>query len=165
MPKLLVPGDCVLVVRGLPRSIVMVCPDGCGENITINLDRRTGKAWRKFETSGKLTIYPSVWRDTGCRAHFIVLRDRIIWCDSHESSGISVDESIIEKVFKQLSNNNYVHFEQISDLLQAIPWEVLWACKELVRRGQAQVSNKDNFKRIGTTFIPNNGNGRISIRA
>jgi hypothetical protein len=62
--KLHSPGDYVLVVRGLPRTIVMVCPDGCGENITINLDRRTGKAWRKFEAGGKLTIYPSVWRDT-----------------------------------------------------------------------------------------------------
>lgn len=32
------PGDLVLVVRGRPRSVVIGCPDGCGEVLTVNLD-------------------------------------------------------------------------------------------------------------------------------
>ena len=77
----LAPGDSVAVVRGRPRSFVMACPDGCGERLTINLDQRSGLAWRLYETSRGVTLFPSVWRDSGCRSHFIVWHDTILWCD------------------------------------------------------------------------------------
>ncbi len=40
------PGDASLVFRARPRSIVMACPDGCGETLVVNLDSRADKAWR-----------------------------------------------------------------------------------------------------------------------
>ena len=40
------PGDASMVFRARPRSIVMACPDGCGETLVINLDSRADKAWR-----------------------------------------------------------------------------------------------------------------------
>ena len=86
------PGDCTIVIRGVPRTVVMMCPDGCGETIAVNLDGRVGKAWRKYEHNEKLTIYPSVWRDTGCRAHFIVWNDQILWCDVDDAVHIAIDE-------------------------------------------------------------------------
>ena len=76
------PGDAVLVERGVPRSLVMRCPDGCGETLAINLDRRAGKAWRLHtEKNATLSLYPSVWKADGCRSHFIVRQSRIIWCE------------------------------------------------------------------------------------
>lgn len=76
------PGDAVLVERGVPRSLVMRCPDGCGETLTINLDRRAGKAWRMHaEKNATLSLYPSVWKADGCRSHFVVRQSRIIWCE------------------------------------------------------------------------------------
>jgi hypothetical protein len=40
------PGASVLVHRGVARSVAMACPDGCSEQLTINLDSRGGPAWR-----------------------------------------------------------------------------------------------------------------------
>lgn len=159
------PGDCVLVVRGVPRTVVMVCPDGCGETLTVNLDPRTGKAWRKYEQNGKLTIYPSVWRDTGCRAHFIIWNDRILWCDTSDSASVTIDEALIETVFNSLPTGNPSHFEMLAEHLNAIPWDVLWACKELMRRGCAQVENQNTFRRLGNKYIPPTISGRLNILA
>ena len=74
------PGDVVLVNRGTPRALLIKCPDGCGDNLAINLDDRTGKAWRLYDRGNRMTLVPSVWRDSGCGAHFIVWKDRILWC-------------------------------------------------------------------------------------
>jgi hypothetical protein len=159
-------GDCTVVTRGVPRTIVMKCPDGCGETISVNLDPRVGKAWRKYDHNKKLTIYPSVWRDTGCRAHFIVWNDQIIWCDASDSAHITLEESFLETVFNKLSNSSFTHFENIAESLEAIPWDVLWACNKLVRRGIAEVFNQNTFKKIGTNFPQSSINsGRINIRA
>ena len=158
------PGDCSMVIRGVPRTLVMMCPDGCGETIAVNLDRRIGKAWRKYERNKKLTIYPSVWRDTGCRAHFIVWNDKILWCDADDAVHIDLDERFVETIFNNLSSSNFVHFETIADSLQAIPWDALWACNELVKRGIAQVVNRTMFRKTGVSFSLSPINGRIDIR-
>lgn len=76
------PGDAVIVERGVRRSLVMRCPDGCGETLAINLDRRAGKAWcLHAEKNATLSLYPSVWKADGCRSHFIIRQSRIIWYD------------------------------------------------------------------------------------
>ena len=44
------PGDCAVVERaGTRRQLVMCCPDGCGEILSINLDPRSGPAWRLYK--------------------------------------------------------------------------------------------------------------------
>lgn len=158
------PGDCVIVVRGVPRTIIMSCPDGCGETLTVNLDGRAGKAWRKYERNGKLSIYPSIWRDTGCRAHFIIWKDRILWCEPTELANVKVDEALIKTVFNTLPTDKFIHFELVADSLNEIPWDVIWACDELVHRGQAQVHNRHTFKRNGT-YTPPKSTGRIDVIA
>jgi hypothetical protein len=75
------PGDAVLVRRGVLRSMVMSCPDGCGEVLTVNLDGRAGKAWRHYARGDDVSLFPSVWRDSGCESHYILWRSRIYWCD------------------------------------------------------------------------------------
>lgn len=159
------PGDCTIVIRGVPRTVVMVCPDGCGETIAVNLDRRVGKAWRIYEHNEKLSIYPSVWRDTKCRAHFIIWNDQILWCDADDVVHIAIDARFTEIVFNNLSGNNFVHFESIAESLEAIPWDVLWSCNDLVRRGIAEVVDRNTFRKIGVDFPQLPIDGRIDIRA
>lgn len=145
--KLQRPGDCVLVVRGVPRSLVMTCPDGCGETLTVNLDRRVGPAWRRFERHGDVTVYPSVWREDGCRAHFIIWKNRILWCGPSDDYGIDApDRSLLETVYASLSQKEYVHYESLADRLDMIPWEVLWACKSLARQGCAAQGKTGMFR-------------------
>jgi len=138
------PGDAVLVKRGTPRSIVMQCPEGCGEVITLNLDRRSGPAWRYFERRKRLTIYPSIWRDSGCRAHFIVWNNEILWCDGKTNEPQWDDQDLVAAVEKLLppTPEPHRHFEELASQLDAVPWEVLWACQTLVRRGVAESSER-----------------------
>ena len=143
MGLLRAPGDYVTVVRGVPRSIVMQCPDGCGELLTVNLDRRSGPAWRSYERNGKLTVYPSVWRETGCKAHFVIWRDHLLWFDGYDTRS-GADPGLVEAVQRALPGPGaaHRHYEEIADELSEIPWEVLWVCQTLTREGRAVSSER-----------------------
>lgn len=132
-------GDAVVDVRGVPRAVVMQCPDGCGDILTVNLDPRSGKAWRIFRRRGKLTLFPSVWRDTGCKSHFIVWSDSLLWCDTHNSPDWD-DGGLVLEVRRELASRpgDFQHFDEIAQRLDAIPWEVSWACSRLVADGVAE---------------------------
>ena len=129
--KLTEPGAAVLVFRGVARSLAIACQDGCGEQLTINLDRRTGPAWRFYGSDSGVTLFPSVWRDSGCKSHFIVWRSKIFWCDWHEE----LDEPMEEVVQKTLAAlpHEFVSYEVIADKLGLVPWSVLSACGRLCR--------------------------------
>lgn len=75
--KELTPGTFVLIMPGsLAKWLKFYCPCGCGEVLSVNLAAATAKAWRvRYEESHGLTVWPSVWRDTGCRSHFIIRRN------------------------------------------------------------------------------------------
>ncbi|MER8469404.1 DUF6527 family protein [Mesorhizobium sp. M1328] len=144
------PGDAVIDLRGTERGLVMLCPDGCGDVLTVNLDRRSGKAWRLDRRLGKLTVYPSVWRDSGCRAHFIVWRDQILWCDWREGPD-PADEALVERVLGQLIEQagDFVHYEAIAEALGENPWDVSWACSVLVRDGLATQRDFSLYRAAG----------------
>src|SRR5205814_291355 len=77
--QLQLPGDAVLIQRGQPRWLLLKCPCGCGDEIPVNLDKRAGKAWRLYgDAHAPVTLFPSVWRDTGCESHFIIWRGEIL---------------------------------------------------------------------------------------
>ena len=76
MPILHEPGEAVLVSRGHDRLLVMRCPCACGDDIIVNLDREAGPAWVLYQRRRGTSLYPSVWRDTGCGSHFVVWEDR-----------------------------------------------------------------------------------------
>jgi hypothetical protein len=138
-------GDVAIDERGIARSLVMKCPDNCGDTLTINLDRRAGKAWRIDNRATKFTLYPSVWREEGCKAHFIMWRDCILWCDWHDTPNWKDDE-LVARVRGELRQDEYQHYEAIAERLAVIPWEVLWACQSLVRSGQADTQNLSYFR-------------------
>lgn len=143
------PGSAVLVNRGVPRSLVIACPDGCGDTLTINLDERAGPAWRFYNDRRGGSLFPSVWRDNGCRSHFIVWRSRIYWCDWKDDALEGNDIALEDRVRKMLGLE-LTSYVKISDHLDEVPWAVLVACNRLVSLGQAvegKGAERGKFKR------------------
>lgn len=136
------PGDAVLIKRGQPRWLLLKCPCGCGDEIPVNLDSRAGKAWRVYgETASKVTLFPSVWRDTGCGSHFIVWRGEILLFGraEEEEASSSVTHTDVAalgpRVLERLSRDTWVLYVDIADALGEIPWDVLDVCRYLARAG------------------------------
>lgn len=129
------PGDVVLVLRGVARSVVMACPDGCGDKLTINLDPRIAKAWRFYRRRNQVSIFPSIWRDTGCGSHFIVWNHHIVWCDYAGSDRVVTVEDGVElrRRVTEVMSDNWQHYTEIAILLEEVPWDVNWACSALVK--------------------------------
>ena len=136
------PGDAVLVERQRPRWLILSCPCGCGAELPVNLDRRAGPAWRLYESSRGTTVYPSVWRDTDCKSHFIIWRNNILmlgrgpnelWDDESEWA----EDDLLKRVRDTLSARQQ-SAEEISDQIAgSIPWDVLRCCRKLCRLGVA----------------------------
>lgn len=126
-------GDAALVIRGLPRMLVLRCPCGCGDDLTINLDHRSGRAWKHYIRRGQLTLYPSYWRDTHCECHFILWNNEILWCDWKYDSYWAGHSDLEERVYAAISSE-YVSYVNVADELGEIPWEVLKSCNALVRK-------------------------------
>lgn len=65
--------------------IIFVCPCGCKEIIHLNLLVEAKPCWKyKITRKNKITLYPSIWRTTGCKSHFIIRSSRICWVDRWE---------------------------------------------------------------------------------
>lgn len=74
------PSSIGLVHRDVDQAAVFRCPCRCGDVLSINLDPRTGKAWRLRQDRFGVTLLPSVWRTSGCKSHFILWRNAVWWC-------------------------------------------------------------------------------------
>lgn len=155
--KLLVAGDAVLVERGRPRWLVICCPCGCGDQIPVNLDARSGKAWRIYRNARYgLSIHPSVWRDTDCESHFIVWRNEIfLFGKGRYSSGVRLKqdelESLGQRALSKMDKALPSHYVEIADNLNEVPWDVLEALRYLSKRGfvlELQDQKKGYFERI-----------------
>ena len=131
-------GDVAAVVRGRPRSLVMKCPDGCGDTLVVNLDPRAGKAWSIDVRKETLSLYPSVWREDGCESHFIVWRDHIVWCGRYEEDNEEpfYDPALEAAVLNALSSSQDRTAFEIAFELDEIPWEVSRVLRRLERAGQ-----------------------------
>lgn len=151
LARLSSPADIVLVERGVPRSAVMRCPDGCGELLTINLDRRTGKAWRFYDRDNGVSLYPSVWRTTGCRSHFIIWEGGIYWNDGRDGFRRPLEyERLTDAVLRLLSFDRFTSPESIADDLEEVPWAIASVCRKLKLDGQAEegVGNLEGSYRL-----------------
>lgn len=131
------PGDAVIVARDKPRNLIIKCPCGCNDDIIVNLDPRAGSAWRIYTKRRGLSVYPSIWRESGCQSHFIISQNKISWCDYEEDYSTSEYESAIQD--KVLNNLRYElhHFYDIAANIDEEPWLVLVACRDLVRKNLA----------------------------
>jgi hypothetical protein len=159
---LVLPGDAVLIHRGQPRWLLLKCPCGCGDEIPVNLDRRAGKAWRLYGNSeSSITLFPSVWRDTGCESHFIIWRDRILLFSSYEDddapSPVHPQLGLLsDLVLEAWPSDAWVPYVDIADRLGEIPWDVLDACRALTRRGvliEGRDQQRHSFRRAKTNPV------------
>src|SRR5262245_20756508 len=64
-------------------SVVLLCPCGCGESLHMSLHDDSRPRWRISDhRDGTITLFPSVWRQVGCRSHFFLRRGRVEWCSA-----------------------------------------------------------------------------------
>lgn len=152
------PGDAAIVARGIPRWLLMRCPCGCGEDIPVNLDPRAGKAWRLYQDPKTGTsLYPSVWRDTGCESHFIIRRNQIYLFGRVEEDFESPYDrqelsALAQRVIAKWPATGFVRFPDAADALGELPWDVLDACRLLVKNGilvEGAGPMRGAFRRLG----------------
>jgi len=144
-------GDVTLVERGCPRFLVVKCPCGCGEELVVNLDRRVGGAWRLYRRPRGLTVYPSVWRESGCRSHFIIWDDQILMCEQESSWEGVIDAELVSRVLTQIPTGRSRSFAEIADALGEAPWDILLCCRDLVKRGmgrEGRGESRGSFERL-----------------
>ena len=131
------PGDCAVVERaGIRRQILVFCPDGCGETLSINLDPASGPAWRLYQRRGRWSLFPSIDRPTGCKSHFILWSGGILWCepDSHGEEPEVVD-GLVRQIREAMRPGQTIGFVAISQKLDDVPWDILRCCRQMVRDG------------------------------
>lgn len=137
------PGDAVLIERGRPRWLLLSCPCGCGEEFPINLDPRAGPAWRLYISQHTgLSLYPSVWRESGCESHYVIWRDKIYMFGRYEDDFDNASQTdgtsqFTEAVRKRLPIVGLIPFSDVAEDLGEVPWDVLMVCRHLVRSGLA----------------------------
>jgi uncharacterized protein DUF6527 len=143
-PHLQQAGDAVFIDRGAPRWLLLKCPCGCGELYSINLDPAAGPAWHIYKRARSgISIYPSIWRDNGCQSHYIIWRNKIHLFDfraSHFDAGVDIEgtSALANRVLELLPRDRLVAFADVAKRLDAVPWDVLIACRYLVRDGFAK---------------------------
>jgi len=147
------PGDFVMVERETPRYLILLCPCGCGDELVINLDKRSGPAWKLYEKKGSWTLFPSYWRTTACESHFIVWNNLVYLFGQYHKSGSSwkVDDEMEERVLAALQPNHFTHYMDLAERCDLIPWECLQACEQLEEKGLCIGEGeplKDYFKKI-----------------
>jgi len=142
-------GDTALVHRGVARMLLMSCPCGCGDILVINIDPRAGSAWRIYRRGDVLSLFPSYWRDTKCESHFILWRNLIYWCDWDDDS-IWLNTIDVEGRVQTALSEHFINYEDLAEILQEVPWDVLQACHSLARKGYAVANvprHKGEFRR------------------
>jgi hypothetical protein len=130
-------GDVVLVERGRPRHLVLRCPCGCGDDISLNLDPTAGPCWRLIRRD-PLTVVPSVWRETGCESHFFVWRHEVDWLEWDLEGGADIDEDLLERVEQSLDLDEFRSITELALQLNESLGAVRAACRWLVRRDRAR---------------------------
>lgn len=137
-------GQAILVERdGQPRWLVMSCPCGCGEEIRVNLDRRSGPAWRIYNSpQGSFSVYPSVWRDSGCGSHFIIWNNRPYmfgrYSEEDDRDWISEQHAALLPLVRTRLGDKSVYFVELADAMGQVPWDILDALRALARLGEVR---------------------------
>lgn len=68
-----------------PWAVAMLCPCGCGSIIHLSLLRSERPNWSlDFSPDGVPSLYPSVWRTTGCKSHFFLKQGVVVWCKASD---------------------------------------------------------------------------------
>ncbi len=132
------PGDLVVVQRARPRLLVVLCPDGCGAEVVVNVDPRAGSAWELYRSTRGVSVYPSIWREDGCRSHFVIWNGRVFLFQADEEwSPTADDTNVRDRVEAALSYRDQ-HYSDVAARIGEVPWAVLAECEALLRKGRAR---------------------------
>lgn len=151
-------GEAILVARGIPRWLVLGCPDGCGDTLPINLDSRSGKAWKFVDKRGRITLHPSIWRDTGCLCHFVIW-DSKIWLfgttfdisPSEQRSSRELEAAVLALL--RAHRSRYRSVDSLAEELDVSPWQIWNVCRALQRRRLLITSDtEDSFRTSGRSW-------------
>lgn len=63
-----------------PAFGFLLCPCGCRETVHLRFMGERRPRWSLESRAGRATVFPSVWRQSGCRSHFFIRVGRIDWC-------------------------------------------------------------------------------------
>lgn len=82
LPRHLPRRDLVLARDdGEDWCVGMRCPCGCDTTIELLVIREARPRWDlTLDTSGRPSLKPSVWLQSGCKSHFWLRRGRVEWC-------------------------------------------------------------------------------------
>lgn len=62
-------------------SVAMLCPCGCGDKLELMLLEEAKPKWTlRTKDQDSPTLHPSIWRHSGCGAHFWLRDGHIHWC-------------------------------------------------------------------------------------
>lgn len=72
-----------------PWSAAMLCPCGCRELIQLSLIRDDDPRWSlTYDVMDSATLHPSIWRIKGCRSHFFVRSNEIVWARAGRANNV-----------------------------------------------------------------------------
>ena len=86
---LTIPQNTIILARDGDEDwcVGFLCPCGCGTTIELLLVPEATPRWSiNVDRDGLVSLFPSVWLDSGCRSHFWVKRGKIEWCESFRRS-------------------------------------------------------------------------------
>jgi len=90
----------VIVKRGISRLLLLHCPCGCEDIVTLNLDPRAGPNWKLREVDGEVSLSPSVWRKSCCNSHFFLWGNAIYDCRSWSRAFVrQLSEDELKRLF------------------------------------------------------------------
>lgn len=88
LPDSLDGGTLYVLGEGHHRwSVALQCPCRCRAVIQLNLLPDAEPRWSlTTDRDGSVTLYPSIWRQKGCRSHFFIRKGRIEWFIPHATA-------------------------------------------------------------------------------
>ena len=81
LPDRLEGGTLYILGEGHHRwSVALQCPCRCRAIIQLNLLAEAEPRWNlALHRDETVTLYPSIWRQKGCRSHFFIRRGKVEW--------------------------------------------------------------------------------------
>lgn len=78
--------DIVYIVGGedYVKWAYFKCPDGCGDTIMLSLSPNKRPSWKiKQDGRGRVSLYPSINKQDGCKSHFWLKKGKIKWAEKY----------------------------------------------------------------------------------
>lgn len=80
LPDRIEAGRIYLVGENEPWQAAFQCPCGCEAVIQLSLIPEDRPSWTaSVHKDGTVTLFPSVWRKRGCKAHFFLRGGKVDW--------------------------------------------------------------------------------------